>query len=81
MKQLGANETARRRKCEVRFSIATRNRVLQKNFMWIGMRKAVEDGFGPYESLGREAICISATKKVEVEATDCVSSRKARVGF
>ena len=30
-KQLGAKEKARRRKCDVRFSIARRNRAFQKN--------------------------------------------------
>ena len=38
-KQLGAKENARRKKCDVRFSLAIRNRVFQKSCMRIGARK------------------------------------------
>ena len=39
MKQLGAKEKARRKNCDVRFSIARRNRVFQKSCIRIGVEK------------------------------------------
>ena len=42
-----------RKKCDVRFSLFRRNRVLQENFMTIGVRNLWSDGFGPCWSIYR----------------------------
>ena len=38
-KQLGAKEKWRIEKCDLRFSLARRNRIFQKNYLRIGVRK------------------------------------------
>ena len=43
-KQLGAKEKARRKKCDVGFSLIKNNRVFQKNFMRIRVRKSMRTG-------------------------------------
>ena len=43
-KQLGAKEKARRKQCEVRFSLIRRIRVFQKNYTRIGAWKLMRTG-------------------------------------
>ena len=43
-KQLRAKETARRKKCDVRFSLIDKNRVFQKNYMRTGVMKLLRTG-------------------------------------
>ena len=76
-KQLGAKEQARRKKCEVWFSCARRNRVFQKDYMRIGARKLQRMG------LVARALASSGHRpyrKVEVQEADSGSSRQERVG-
>ena len=42
--QLRAKEKARRKKCDVRFSLIKNNRVFQKKFMRAGVRKLLRTG-------------------------------------
>ena len=44
LKQPGAKETARRKKCDVRFSLTRKNEVFQKNYMRIGVGKLLRMG-------------------------------------
>ena len=46
-KQLGAKEKAQRKKCDARFSLIMKNRVLQKNYMMTGERKLLRTGLVP----------------------------------
>ena len=43
-RQLGAKEKARRKMCDVRFSLIRDNRVFQENYMRIGVRKLLRVG-------------------------------------
>ena len=78
-KQLVAKEKARRRKCDVRFSLVFRNLVFQKNYMTTGCEEVVEDGFGSCESLVRTSRGHCAYRKPEVEEATSSSSRKEGV--
>ena len=44
LKQPGAKETARRKKCDVWFSLTRKNEVFQKNYMRIGVGKLLRMG-------------------------------------
>ena len=59
-------ETARSKKCAVRFSLVRKNRVFQKNYE-DRCEEAVEDGFSSRESMGGQAVGIAPTEKVEPE--------------
>ena len=50
----GAKEKARRKKCEVRFSIAWRNRVFQMNNVRIGVRKLLRMGVRQMAATGKK---------------------------
>ena len=42
VKRLGAKENARRKKCNVRFSLMKKNKAFQKNYMKVGSRSCYE---------------------------------------
>ena len=47
VKNLGAKEKARRRKCKVRMSVIKKNKVFQKNYMKVGVKKLLRAGMMP----------------------------------
>ena len=76
-KQLGATAHARRQKCDVRFSFARRNRVLQKNFLRIGVRKMLRMGMVLANVWEGQAV----DRKAEVEEQTAAGAGHERVGL
>ena len=60
-------EKARRKKCDVRFSLIKRNRVFQKNYLRTGARMLLRTGF--CESTVRTSRGHPADRKAEIEET------------
>ena len=71
-------EKARRKKCEVRFSLIRKNRVFKKTYMRTGVRKLPRTGgLGSCESVGR-----ARKLEAQVEETNgSSSSRQEGIGF
>ena len=63
-KQWGAKEKTKRRKCDVRFSIAMRNHVFQKKYMRIDLRKLLRMGLVLAGVWGGQAVGISPTERL-----------------
>ena len=64
--QLEAKEQARRKQCDVRFSIARRNCVFQKNYLRTGVRKMLRMGFVPARMWRGQAVGILPTKRLKL---------------
>ena len=47
VKKLGGTEKARRQKCKVRFSIIKKNKVFQRSYMKVGVKKLLRAGMVP----------------------------------
>ena len=65
-KQSGTKEQARRKKCDVRFSIASGNRVFEKNCMRIGVRKLSRRSVVLARVRGGQAVGISPTERLKL---------------
>ena len=75
VKRLGAKEKARRKKCNVGFSIIKKNLTFQKNFMKLGVKKLLRAGVMPARTRGAHAVGMSPTKRFKIEKTDGSCSR------
>ena len=63
-KQLGAKGKTRRKKCDVKFAGTTRNRVVQNNYVRIGVRKLLRMGLVPARVWSIEAVGIGPTERL-----------------
>ena len=79
-KQLGTKDKARRKKCDVRFSLIGNNRIFQRNDMRAGVRKQLRTGFHSRESVVRTSRGPRAQRKVHLEEADGGSSRREGIG-
>ena len=73
-KQVGAKEKARRRKCDVRFSLN------EEKYMRTGARKLLRTGLVPAKVYGGQAVDMTFTEKSVVEEANGSSSRKEEIG-
>ena len=60
-----AKEKARR-KCDVRFSLVTKNRLFQKNYTWIGVRKLLRTGLVLARAWRGEVVGSVPTEKLKL---------------
>ena len=65
-KKLGAKEEARRRTCELRFSIIMKNEAFQKNNMKVGVKKLLRAGVVPERTWGVHAVEIGPTERLKL---------------
>ena len=63
VKKMGAKEKARRKKCNVRFSVFKKNKTFQKNYMKIGVKKLSRAGMVPARTWRVHAVEIAPTEK------------------
>ena len=66
LKQPGAKETARRKKCDVRFSLTRKNEVFQKNYMRIGVVKLLRMGLVSEIVRRGQAVGIAPTERLKL---------------
>ena len=69
--QLGAKEKARRKRCEVRFSLIMKNRIFQKSCMRTEVRKLLRTGLVP-ASVERPSSWKGAHRKAQVDEANAV---------
>ena len=66
VKSLGAKEKARRKKCKVRFSLITKNRAFQKNYMKVGVKKLLRAGMMPARTWRVHAVGMAPTERFKL---------------
>ena len=66
VKNLGAKEKARRRKCKVRMSVIKKNKAFQKNYMKVGVKKLLRAGMMPARTWGAHAVGMSPTERLKL---------------
>ena len=62
-KQLGAKEKARRKKCDVRFSLIRKYKNRPESYMKIGVRKLSRTGLVRARAWGEQAVAIAPTER------------------
>ena len=62
VKNLGAKEKARRKKCKVRSSLIKKNKAFQKSFMRVGVKKLLRAGVVPARTWGVHAVGMVPTE-------------------
>ena len=84
VKRLGAKEKATRKKCLVRFSIIKKNKVFQKNYMKVGVKKLLRAGMMPTRTWREgEKGCMQwgwlplKVKKIEETNGSCSGQKKS----
>ena len=65
-KKQGAKEKARRKKCDVRFSLIKKNRVFQKNYIQTGVRKLLRTGLVPPRAWRAQAVGVAPTERLKL---------------
>ena len=79
-KQLGAKEKARRKKCDVRFSFARRNRVFQKQPF--EDEEVAEDGLGSCESVWiGQTVGTAPTERLKLTRQMAAAGKKESVSL
>ena len=63
VKNLGAKEKARRKKCKVRSSLIKKNKAFEKSFMRVGVKKLLRAGVVPARTWGVHAVGMVPTEK------------------
>ena len=63
--KLGANEKARKTKCRMRFSIIKKNKVFQKSYTKVGVKKLSRAGMVPASSCRVHAVGMAPTERFE----------------
>ena len=66
VKKLGAKEQARRKKCRLRFSIITKNKAFQKNYMKVGVSKLLRAGMVPARIWRVHAAGLAPTERLKL---------------
>ena len=68
VKRLGAKEKARRKKCNVRFSLIKKNKAFQKNYMKVEVRvkKLLRAGMMPARTWGVHAVGMAPTERLKL---------------
>ena len=62
-KNLGAKEKARRKKCNVRFSLIKKNEAFQKNYMMVGVKKFASRN-GTSKNVGSKCSGVGSHRKI-----------------
>ena len=65
VKNLGAKEKARRKKCKVRFSLIQKNNAFQKNYMKVGVKKLLRAGMMPARTWEVHAVEMEPTERLK----------------
>ena len=63
VRNLGAKEKARRKKCKVRFSLIKKNKAFHKSYMKVGVKKLLRAGMVPARTWGVHAVGMAPTEK------------------
>ena len=63
VERLGVKEKARRKKCNVRFSLIKKNGSFQKNYMRVGVKKLLRAGMMPARTWRAHAVGMSPTER------------------
>ena len=66
VKSLGVKEKARRKKCKVRFSLIKKNKVFQKNYMKVGVKKLSRAGMVPARTWRVHAVEMAPTERLKL---------------
>ena len=74
VKRLGAKERARRKKCQVRFSVILKNKAFRKNFMKESVKKLLRAGMMPARTCRGVVRKMASRAKRRVDETDSRSS-------
>ena len=62
---LGAKQTAKRKKCKVRFSLVKKNKAFRKNYMKVGVKKLLRAGMVPARTWRVHAVEIAPTERLK----------------
>ena len=68
VKKLGAKEKAKRKKCNVRFSLIKKNKAFQKSYMKVGVKKLLRTGMMPARPWEVHAVEMSPTERLQLTA-------------
>ena len=66
VKKLGAKEKAKRKKCRVRFSLINKNKLFQKNYLKVGVKKLLRAGMVPARTWGVHALEMAPTERLKL---------------
>ena len=66
VKRLGAKDKARRRKCNVWFSIVKNNKAFRKNYLKVGVKKLLRAGMMPARTWGAHTARMSPTESFKL---------------
>ena len=66
VKKLGAKEEARRKMCKVGFSVIKKNKVFQKSYMKVGVKKLSRAGMMPARTWGVHAVEMAPTERFKL---------------
>ena len=62
VKNFGAKEKARRKKCKLRFSLLKKNKAFQNSYMKVGVKKLLRSGMNPARTWGLHAVGMAPTE-------------------
>ena len=75
-RRLGAKENARRKKCNVRFSLIKKNKAFQKNYMKVGVKMLLRAGMMPARTWRAHAVEMSLTERFKLRRLKAAAAGK-----
>ena len=78
VKNLGAKEKARKKKCKVRFSLIKKKNTFQNCYMKVGVKKLLRTGTVPARAWGAHAVGMARTERVNLRKQMAAAAGKKR---
>ena len=76
VKRLEVKEKARRKKCKARFSLIKKNKVFQKSYMKVGVKKLLRAGMVPARTWGVDAVVMALPERIKLRRQMAASAGK-----
>ena len=76
VRKLGAKEQARMKKCKVRFSLFSKNKAFQKNYMKVGVKKLLRGCMMPARIWGVHAVVMAPTERLKLRRQKAAAAGK-----
>ena len=80
-KQVRAKEKARRKRCDVRFSLIRNHRILQENYMRTGVRKLLMTGLVRARVWRGQVVGIAPTERLKLRRQMAAAAGMKETGF
>ena len=81
VQRLGAKEKARRKKCNVRFSVIKKSKAFRKNYMKVGVKKLSRAGVMPARTWGAHAVEMFQTERLKLRGQMAAAPGKKEYDF